>query len=229
MVATSEGKLLKSELLDKATDLWERSREKAEDKYDDRATSSPVSFADFVPGDFQKRLSSSSTFPKDLIPSLIDYFMKLEMTEVGCTSMNDLNLVGKRNKLSIVFSLLIYLLEYVAYEDLEGEYENDLKNGGYRPFINYFKSFIPNDNRVRLNCEVTRVKFMEEDRKLSVEIHYLNEGRTKTLMCDHIIWTTSLGYLKEHFHTIFANEPKIIQQKQTAITNIGFGLVNKVF
>ncbi|CAF3307332.1 unnamed protein product [Rotaria socialis] len=210
-VATSDGKSVKSDLMDKATDLWERAREKAEEKYDDRATPSPVSFADFVPGDFQKRLSSSSSISKDLIQPLTDYFMKLEMTETSCNTLSDLNLI-----------------EYVAYEDLEGEYENDLKNGGYRPFINYFKSFIPNDNRVRVNCEVIRVKFIEDDRKLLIEVNHLNEQRTKTMICDHIIWTTSLGHLKANFHSIFADEPRLIQQKQQAISNLGFGTVNKV-
>ncbi|CAF1041616.1 unnamed protein product [Rotaria sordida] len=211
LIVTSEGKHCKSEILDKATDLWERTRNKAEEKYDDRTTLSPISFADIVPKEFQKRLLSSSSFSKDLIQPFIDYFMKLEMTETSCLSLSDLNLI-----------------EYLAYEDLEGEYENDLKNGGYRPFINYLKSFIPNDKRIRLNCEVIRVKFMEDDRKLLVEMNYLNQQCMKTIICDHIIWTTSLGYLKENFHMIFADEPKLIQQKQNSITNIGFGTVNKV-
>lgn len=119
--------------------------------------------------------------------------------------------------------------EYVTYEDLQGEYENDLKNGGYRPFINYLKSFIPNDNCLRLNCEVIRVKFREEDRKLLVEVNCLDEQRRKQMICDHIIWTTSLGHLKKHFHQIFADIPELIQQKQNAIANLGFGTVNKVF
>lgn len=126
------------------------------------------------------------------------------------------------------FVFLFVVLEYVNYEDLKGEYENDLKNGGYRPFINYLKSFIPNSNRVRLNCEVNRVKFIADDRKLSVQMNSTTEQRSKTIVCDHIIWTTSLGHLKENFHRIFAEEPQLIQQKQTAIANLGFGVVNKV-
>ncbi|CAF3380601.1 unnamed protein product [Rotaria sp. Silwood1] len=212
LVVTTEGKNFKPEVLEKVTDLWERARDKAEEKYEDQATSSsPISFADIVPKEFQKRLSSSSFICKDLIRPFVDYFMKLEMTETSCSSLSDLNLI-----------------EYLAYEDLEGEYENDLKNGGYRPFINYLKSFIPNDNRIRLNCEVTRVKFIEDDQKLLVEMNCLNEHRMKTMMCDHIIWTTSLGHLKKNFHTIFAEEPKLIQQKQNSIANLGFGTVNKV-
>jgi len=211
-VVTSDGKRIDSDLLEKANDFWERVREKAEDEFEDRDSSTPVSFGDYVPKQFRQRLQSSSSIPKDLIEPLIDYFVKLELTETSCASINDLNLV-----------------EYVAYEDLQGEYENDLKNGGYRPFINYLKSFIPNDNRVRLNCEVLRVKYRHEDQKLLVEMNCLVEQRRKQMICDHIIWTTSLGHLKKHFHEIFAEIPDLIQQKQNAIANLGFGTVNKVF
>ena len=130
--------------------------------------------------------------------------------------------------LSSYMTLCAFYLVYADYEDLQGEKINELKNGGYRPFVNYLKSFIPNDSRIRLNCEVTRVKFNKEDQKLLVEINHLNEHRTATIICNHIIWTTSLGYLKKNFQTIFANESELIQQKQTAIANIGFGTVNKV-
>lgn len=57
----------------------------------------------------------------------------------------------------------------------------------------------------------------------------LVEQRRKQMICDHIIWTTSLGHLKKHFHEIFAEIPDLIQQKQNAIANLGFGTVNKVF
>ena len=130
--------------------------------------------------------------------------------------------------LSSYVSLCVFCLEYDDYEELEGEQINELKNGGYRPFVNYLKSFIPNDNRIRLNCEVTRMKFNKEDQKLLLEMTHLNEHQTTTIICNHIIWTTSLSYLKKNFHTIFAHELKLIQQKQTAIANIGFSTVNKV-
>ena len=116
----------------------------------------------------------------------------------------------------------------MGYEDLKGNYENDLKNGGYRPFIGHLKSFIPKDNRVRLNCEVTRVRFLPDQRVLSVEINNIAEQRVTQMRCNHMIWTTSLGFLKKNFARIFADEPGIIQQKQSAIANMGFGTVNKV-
>ncbi|UJR19656.1 hypothetical protein I4U23_022791 [Adineta vaga] len=211
VVATTDGKIISSDLIDKATDFWERSIDDAEDKSNDHATGLAISFADFVPKVFQKRLLSSSLFSRDLIEPITDYFMKSEMTDASCTSLSDLNLI-----------------EYSNYGDPPGEYENDLKHTGYRPFINYLKSFIPNDQRIRLNCEVVRVKFLSIERKLSVEINDLKTQQRKNMICDHIIWTTSLGYLKEHFHRIFAEEGDLLRQKQNAITNIGFGTLNKV-
>ena len=127
----------------------------------------------------------------------------------------------------MVFVEFVRFLEYVAYEDLEGEYENDLKNGGYRPFINYLKSFIHDNSRVRLNSEVIRVKFLEREKKILVDTIDV-QRRTTSIQCDQVIWTTSLGYLKENFHRIFADEPRLIRQKENAIANLGFGTVNKV-
>ena len=92
---TSEGRRIDSDLLDKANDIWERVKEKAENEYEDRRSAAPVSFGDYVPTEFHKRLASSSAFSKDLVKPLIDYFIKLELTETSCASINDLNLVGK--------------------------------------------------------------------------------------------------------------------------------------
>jgi len=85
-------------LFEKASDLWERARNKTEEKYDDRRTSVPVSFADFVPKEFQNRLLSSSFFSGDLIEPITDYLMKFEMMETGCSTLSDLNLIGEKHK-----------------------------------------------------------------------------------------------------------------------------------
>lgn len=77
-----------------------------------------------------------------------------------------------------------------------------------------------------MNSEVIRVQFNENDGKLIVEFN--EKHRKEILTCDHIIWTTSLGHLKANFHRIFAQIPELIQQKENAIANLGFGTVNKV-
>lgn len=106
-----------------------------------------------------------------------------------------------------------------------------LKNGGYRPFINYLKSCIPDDKRIRLNSEVIRVKYLKETHQLLVDIRHLNktsEQQISSILCDHIIWTSSLGYLKENFASTFANETELIEQKKDAIDRLGIDTINKV-
>jgi hypothetical protein len=94
------------------------------------------------------------------------------------------------------------------------------------------KSFIPDDNRIRLNSEVIQVKYLKENHQLLVNIRHHNkttsEQQLSSIICDHIIWTTSLGYLKENFLSIFADEIDLIEQKRRVINNLGFDTVNKV-
>jgi len=91
------------------------------------------------------------------------------------------------------------------------------------------KSFIPDDNRIRLNSEVIRVKYLKENHQLLVTIRCHNKATSEQqISCDHIIWTTSLGYLKENFLSIFADEIDLIEQKRSVINNLGFDTVNKV-
>ena len=127
--------------------------------------------------------------------------------------------------------MYICYLEYGSFEYLNGTYENEFINGGYRPFISYMKSFIPDDNRIRLNSEVIRVKYLPDNHKLLIQIRHhdqTSEEQISTILCDHIIWTSSLGYLKENFTSIFADEVELIKQKREAINNLGFDTVNKV-
>ena len=125
----------------------------------------------------------------------------------------------------------IYHLEYGSFEYLEGNYEYEMHNGGYRPFISYMKSCLTDDKRIRLNSEVIRVRYLEEEQQLQIDIRDLNQtsnNEITSIQCDHIIWTSSLGYLKENFFSIFASEKELIEQKREAIENLGFDTVNKV-
>ena len=124
-----------------------------------------------------------------------------------------------------------FCTEYGSFEYLDGSYENQLKNGGYRPLISYLKSFIPNENQVQLNSEVIGVQYLREDRQLLVHIRHhdqKSDNRISSIRCEHLIWTTSLGYLKANFSSIFAQEIQLIEEKKNAIDNLGFDTVNKV-
>ena len=121
-------------------------------------------------------------------------------------------------------------LEYGSFEYLPGEYQYEFRNGGYRPLISYLRSLIP-DERIRLNSEVIRVQFLRDSHQLQVDIrdHRRASGEAvTTIRCDHLIWTSSLGYLKANFSSTFATETDLLEQKREAIENLGFDTVNKV-
>ena len=94
VVVTTDGKIISSKLMDKLADFWERSIDDAEDKYEGQQPGLAVSFADFVPKVFERRLLSCSLLPRELFGPVTDYFMKSEMTDANCVSLSDLNLIG---------------------------------------------------------------------------------------------------------------------------------------
>lgn len=100
--------------------------------------------------------------------------------------------------------------------------------------IDYLKSQIVDQRRIRFNSEVIRVRFDLTKHQLEVQIRHRNRQRTNdeeisTMFCEHLIWTSSLGYLKKNFRSIFADEPNLIKQKEKSIENLGFDTVNKVW
>ena len=90
------------------------------------------------------------------------------------------------------------------------------------------KSFVPSETRIRLNCEVVGVRYLSDRQQLLVTVRQPDGTEISTIACEHMIWTSSLGFLKENFHSIFADEPDLIEQKQSAIDHLGFDTVNKV-
>ncbi|CAF1405759.1 unnamed protein product [Adineta steineri] len=214
LVILSDGTKLDPEIMQKARLVWDDIVEEAQAKFGDTTIPAHYSLADYLQKHLKERLSSSLSCSDNIIDGLIDYFSSSELIENGCLTLSDLSLI-----------------EYGSFEYLDGEPEYEFKNGGYRPFISYMKSFIPDDNRIRLNSEVIRVKYLEDSHQLLVHIRHhskTNEEEISTILCDHMIWTSSLGYLKENFSSIFSNEIELIEQKQTAINNLGFDTINKV-
>lgn len=94
-VKTAQGETIESDLWQKATDLWNDVREKAQQ------ASEAVSFADVVPRDFQDQ--SSTEISSELIDQATDYFLKSEMAETGCSTTKDLNLIGRKSSLFLLW------------------------------------------------------------------------------------------------------------------------------
>ncbi|CAM2722127.1 unnamed protein product [Rotaria socialis] len=101
-------------------------------------------------------------------------------------------------------------------------------NCTYRPFIDHLQSTIP-ESHIRLETEVTQVQYLPDCHKLSVEtVSTPNKATNILLTCDHIIWTTSLDYLKRNFTRIFSAEQKLIEEKSHAIQTLSTVMMNKV-
>ncbi|CAF1046856.1 unnamed protein product [Rotaria sp. Silwood1] len=97
------------------------------------------------------------------------------------------------------------------------------------------KSFILDDNRIRLNSEVIRVKYLKENHHLLlVDIRHHNktseqqQQQINKILFGRIIWRNSLDHLKENFYSIFADENELIKQKRNAINNLEFDTINKI-
>lgn len=111
---------------------------------------------------------------------------------------------------------------------MPGNYDGQLQNGGYRPLIAYLKSFISDPlKRICLNSEVIRVKYLSDQQRVQLDIRDTVNQTIRQIQCEHVIWTSSLGYLKENFASIFQDEPELINEKKLSIENLGFDTVNK--
>ncbi|UJR27003.1 hypothetical protein I4U23_008308 [Adineta vaga] len=202
------------ELMEKAILVWEELLDEAAAKFNEKQHPKQHSVSDYLLEHFKERLIASISCSNHIIDALIDYFDKLELIENGCLTLSDLSLT-----------------EYGSFEYLDGDSGYEMLNGGYRPFISYMKSFLTDEKRIHLNSEVIQVKYLKEDHQLQIDIRDLSQtspNEITTIRCDHIIWTSSLGHLKENFFSIFANEKELIEQKRDAIENLGFDTVNKV-
>ncbi|CAF2434571.1 unnamed protein product [Rotaria sp. Silwood2] len=215
LAITSDQTTIDPEIVRQVFIVWDEFFHDAQAKFDDKTIPIHESFSDYLHKHLKERLLSSIPSLNNLVDAFCDFFYKVELIENGCFKLSDLSLA-----------------EYGSYQSLDGLFKTEFKNGGYRPFISYMKSFISNDNRIRLNSEVIRVKYLKENHQLLVDIRHHNktseQQQLSTILCDHIIWTSSLGYLKENFSSIFADEIELIEQKRDAINNLGIDSINKV-
>lgn len=60
------------------------------------------------------------------------------------------------------------------------------------------------------------------------QIGDLDKPLDKIIICDNVLCTFSLGYLKEHLENIIEPSEALPQEKLTCIKRLGFGTFNKV-
>lgn len=200
---------LDRQLIEQIWEIREEILEDAREKSKTLTSSSNISLLDHIKENYKQRLTNDIIKDEAIRDALIPWLIKLEEVDIGCQTLSDVSLTQCDSSEQLDKSSLWKLTH------------------GFRTFIDYLCSFIPK-YKIRFNTEVTKVQFVHNKHLLIVQISNLLDGTVSNITCSHIIWTTSLGYLKENFWKIFASEPNLIHQKQNPIKNLGFGTVNKI-
>ncbi|VDO31441.1 unnamed protein product [Haemonchus placei] len=114
------------------------------------------------------------------------------------------------------------LLNFADWDDGGSEPRSfTLKKKGFRDILEDIKVKVPED-RIKLNCPVTKVKYTGENRGATLCFSNGEEHRY-----DYVIVTCSLGYLKRNHTSFFC--PPLDPGKTEAILSLGFGNMMKVF
>ena len=111
------------------------------------------------------------------------------------------------------------------YEISEGDPLTRLKYG-YARLIDTFLSKIP-PHCLMLGRKCERISWTNNPGHCEIDVLNRQTGQRELLVCDFVVTTSSLGYLKANHHTMF--NPQLPLNKIKAIENLGFGCVNKIF
>ena len=174
-----------------------------------------MSVGDYLHQGFQSYLdscTSDTATTKKLKTNLFSFFKERECTDSGCNSLYDLN--------------LDYFGEYVY---LDGSNYCPVPSG-YDKITKALALGLPS-GCVHFQHEVTEINWVassesDEPQSSSRPVKILC-GNGKTFDADHVIVTVSLGVLKEKHSTLF--RPSLPSDKITAIQDLGFGYVGKIF
>ena len=174
-----------------------------------------MSVGDYLHQGFQLYLdscTSDTATTKKLKTNLFSFFKERECTDIGCNSLYDLNLV-----------------HFGEYVHLEGSNSCPVP-GGYDKIAKALVAGLPG-GCVQLQHEVTEINWAASSECDKPQSSYqpvkILCGNGKTFDADHVIVTVSLGILKENHSTLF--RPSLPTDKMTAIQNLGFGYVGKIF
>ena len=174
-----------------------------------------MSVGDYLHQGFQSYLdscTSDTATTKKLKTNLFSFFTERECTDMGCNSLYDLNLV--------------FFGEYVQ---LDGSNSCPIPSG-YDRIAKALAAGLPS-GCVHFQHEVTKINWVASSESDEPQSSYhpvkILCGNGKTFDADHVIITVSLGILKEKHSTLF--RPSLPTDKITAIQDLGFGYVGKIF
>ncbi|KAJ8351653.1 hypothetical protein SKAU_G00231290 [Synaphobranchus kaupii] len=136
----------------------------------------------------------------------------------------------KRNACTDEASSSLYevsALQLKEYTSLEGGYYNSLGPGGYQAVVDVLLKILP-PGALLCDRPVTHIQWgLDSQAKGSFcPVKVLCEDGQE-FEADHVIVTSSLGFLKERASAMF--EPALPEDKIGAIERLGFGTVDKIF
>ena len=99
----------------------------------------------------------------------------------------------------------------------------ELKSG-FGSVVRYVSQNIP-EQAIKLNSPVETIQWTSDDNVTEKCKVKCENGENYN--CDHVIVTSSIGYLKKNAHTLF--KPSLPDNKSRAIANTGYGNVLKIF
>lgn len=160
----------------------------------------------------------------NLINSIYQWNFKWECMYNGCASMFDMSLIN-----------------FSKYQKLDGcqviEFNNGYKSLFETLIEKHKKKF---DERIILKYELKNIFVCHKLTDSKIEecrhCHYSDKENKIVLLfsdeavviCDKVVCTMSLGYLKENIDEIIVPNSVICEEKKISIQRMGFGTVNKI-
>ncbi|CAG2105878.1 unnamed protein product [Medioppia subpectinata] len=157
---------------------------------------------------FEKYIQSEECPPieSQLLWSLFNWYIKFEVIDNSCNDLNDIS-----------------LLSYTQYSECHGIDLINFKDG-YQTIIDSMINDIPRDV-IRLKTAIKRIEICDKTFRVKL---YVEEGKRKRIeIFDHLIITSSIGYMRKNLDTFFGFV--LPQNKINIIRTLGFGTIDKIY
>ncbi|XP_077869662.1 peroxisomal N(1)-acetyl-spermine/spermidine oxidase-like, partial [Saccoglossus kowalevskii] len=213
---TENGMKINYKLAKKAVDIYHKIVDKCDNTGQKLDDGSRANVGDMIDNEGIKEIEKLKLTEKERrqMLGLLEWAKKLECVDNACQSTYDLS--------------LRWFGEYVA---LPGDYYTEMGQGGYQALVDLLLSKIPVEC-LQYNKPVKSVDWCgakSERSEVKDDRHAIGVECTdgEKVTADHVIVTTSLGFLKENSETFF--NPVLPEEKLEAISKVGYGNIGKIF
>ncbi|XP_071494588.1 peroxisomal N(1)-acetyl-spermine/spermidine oxidase-like [Diadema antillarum] len=137
---------------------------------------------------------------------LYENWCRLECVDIGCEDLQ-----------------MVHLRSYRNYQVLGGRYLTNLGDEGYQGILDRLLADIPTGS-IHYETPVAQICYGECAGEESVLV---KTEAGESFLCDHVIVTSSIGFLQQNIHTFF--EPPLPRSKEAALRAFNHVTVNKIF